>query len=132
MPFTDDQRSGLPRSVFAAAWISEARSGRSASSRTSVTIALIRTPRAVQRPWLSAERAVDGDFVESVLENGELLIVELREEQLRDPAQVDGSGLGEARHAGVGQRDDDAACVRIGVGSPDEAFLDQPGDPPGH
>ena len=64
--------------------------------------ALIRTARAVQRPWLSAERAVDGDFVESGLENGELLIVELREEQFRDPAQVDGSGLGQARHAGVG------------------------------
>jgi hypothetical protein len=34
---------------------------------------------------------------------------------------VDGSGLGEARHAGVGQRDDDTTSVRIGVGSPDEA-----------
>src|SRR2546429_6501805 len=80
----------------------------------------------------SAERAVDGDLVESVLEDGELLIVELREEQVRDPAQVDRSGLGEARNAGVGQRDDDTASVRIGVGSPGEAFIDQPGYTPGH
>src|SRR5712691_11097992 len=80
----------------------------------------------------SAERAVDGDLVESVLKEGELLIVELRDEHFRDPAQVDRSGLSEARYAGVGQRDDDTACVRIGVGSPDEAFLDQPGHPPGH
>jgi len=56
----------------------------------------------------------------------------LREEQFRDPAKVDASGLGEARHAGVGQRDHDTACVCIGVGSPDEAFLDQPGYAPGH
>src|SRR5207249_6097155 len=80
----------------------------------------------------SAERAVDGDLVQSVLENGELLLVELRGEQFRDPAEVDRSGLGEARHAGVGQRDDDTACVGIGVGSPDEPFLDQPGYTPGH
>jgi hypothetical protein len=37
----------------------------------------------------------------------------LRDEQLRDSAQVDRSGLGEALHAGVGQRDDDTACVRV-------------------
>src|SRR6266545_7400972 len=80
----------------------------------------------------SAERAVDGDLVESVLEDGELVIVELREEQVRDPAQMDRSSLGEARYAGVGQRDDDTASVRIGVGSLDEAFLDQPGYAPGH
>src|SRR5881396_2144478 len=80
----------------------------------------------------SAKSAVCDDLVQSALENGELLIVELRDEQFRDPAQVDRSGLGEARQAGVGQRDDDTACVRIGVGPPDEAFLDQPGHPPGH
>src|SRR3989454_9241839 len=80
----------------------------------------------------SAERAVDGDLVESVLEDVELLIVELREEQVRDPAQVDRSSLGEARYAGVGQGDDDTASVCIGVCSPDEAFFDQPGHTPGH
>src|SRR5438105_8663890 len=89
-------------------------------------------PTASERPRLSAKRAVDGDLVQSVLEHGELLLVELRDEQFRDPAQVDGNGLGEARYAGVGQRDDDTACVCIGVGSPDEAFLDQPGYTPGH
>src|SRR5436190_7241268 len=36
-----------------------------------------------------AKRAVDGDLVESVLENGELLLVELRDEQVGHPAQVD-------------------------------------------
>jgi hypothetical protein len=41
----------------------------------------------------SAKRAVDGDLVQSVLENGELLIVELRDEQFRDPAQMDGSAV---------------------------------------
>jgi len=56
----------------------------------------------------------------------------LGDEQFRDPAQVHRGGLGEACHAGVGQRDDDTACVRIGVGSLDEAFLDQPGDTSGH
>src|SRR2546423_7720787 len=80
----------------------------------------------------SAERTVDGDLVESVLEDGELLIVELREEQIRDPAQVDRSSLGEARCAHVGQGDDDTTSVRIGAGSLDEALLDQPGHTPGH
>jgi len=44
---------------------------------------------------------------------------------------VDRSGFGESRYAGVGQRDDDTARVRIGVGSLDETFLDQPGYTPG-
>jgi hypothetical protein len=35
------------------------------------------------RPRLP-KRAVDGDLVESVLESGELLVVELRDEQFRD------------------------------------------------
>src|SRR2546428_11411258 len=43
-----------------------------------------------------AKRAVDGDFVQSALEHGELLLVEVRDEQFRDPAQVDRSGLGQA------------------------------------
>src|SRR5437764_11630064 len=34
------------------------------------------------RPRLSAKRAVDGDLVQSVLEDGELRLVELRHEQL--------------------------------------------------
>src|SRR4051812_15925469 len=105
--------------------IRSASGGPGASSTTARMV-------AVMGPRLSAKRAVDGDLGQSVLENGELLIVELREEQFRDPAQVDRSGFGEARHAGVGQGYDDTACVRIGVGSPDETFLDQPGHPAGH
>jgi hypothetical protein len=81
----------------------------------------------------SAKRAVVvDDLVQSALENGELLIIELRDEPFRDAAQVDRSGLGQARHAGVGQRDDDGACVPIGVRPPNESFIDQPGDTPGH
>ena len=82
---------------------------------------------------LSTKRAVvDDDLAQSALENRELLIIELRDEQFRDAAQVDRSGLGQARHAGVGQCDDDGACVTIGVRSPDESFIDQAGDTPGH
>jgi hypothetical protein len=61
-----------------------------------------------------------------------LLIVELRDEQSRDAAQVDRSSLGEACQARVGQRDDDTASVSVGVRSSDEAFLDQAGDTAGH
>src|SRR5205085_11521238 len=84
------------------------------------------------RVRLSAKRAVDGDLVQNFLENGQLVLVEFGDEQFRDPAQVHAGGLGEARHAGVGQLDDHTAPVRIGVGAPDEAFLDQPGHTPGH
>jgi len=80
----------------------------------------------------SAERAVDGDLVESIFEDGELVIVESGDEPFRDPAQVDRGGLGEARYAGVGQADDDTTSVRVRVRSLDEAFLDQPGYAPGH
>src|SRR5437763_9761927 len=104
-------------------------------TRTSVS----RGRRLIRVSWVggrsaeaSAERAIDTDLVQGPLEDGELLIVELCEEQLRDPAQVNRSSLGEARYARVGQGDDDTASVRIGVGSPDEAFLDQPGHTPGH
>src|SRR2546429_9810218 len=88
--------------------------------------------RQTSRTSRSAESALDRDLVESLLEDGELVIVELREEQVRDPAQVDRSSLGEARYAGVGECDDDTTSVSIGVGSPDEAFFDQPGHTPGH
>ena len=42
-------------------------------------------------------------------------IVELRDEQSRHSAQVDGRGLGQAGHAGVGECDHDATCVCIGA-----------------
>jgi hypothetical protein len=40
---------------------------------------------------VSAKRAVDNDLVQSALEEGELLIIELGDEQLGDPAGVDGA-----------------------------------------
>jgi hypothetical protein len=93
---------------------------------------LARGAERLLRVPLSAKRAVDDDLVEGSLERGELLIVELRDKQLSNAAQVDRSGLGEPGHPGVGQRDDDGARVRIGVLSPDEPFTDQPGDTAGH
>src|SRR5881397_50623 len=43
--------------------------------------------------WISAKGAVDNDLVQSALEEGELLIIEPGDEQLRDPADMDGRGL---------------------------------------
>jgi hypothetical protein len=40
--------------------------------------------------WVSAKGAVDDDLVKSAFEEGELLIIELGDEQLGDPAGVDG------------------------------------------
>ena len=82
--------------------------------------------------WRSPELAVDDDLIQSALESGELLIIELSDEEFGDGSQMDRSGLGEACHAGVSQRDDNAACVRIGIGSADAAFPDQAGDTAGH
>ena len=56
------------------------------------------------RAWVSAKGAVDNDLVQSALEEGELLIIELGDEQLRDPAGVDGRGLGEAGDARLRER----------------------------
>ena len=42
---------------------------------------------------VSAEGAVDDDLVQGALEEGELLIIELGDEQLRDPAGMDGRGF---------------------------------------
>ena len=49
--------------------------------------------------WVSAEGAVDNDLVQGALEEGQLLIIELGDEQLRDPAGVDGRRLTEAGDA---------------------------------
>jgi hypothetical protein len=57
------------------------RPGREARARASS-----RSAKKGLRPRLSAKRAVDGDLVESVLEDGELLLVEWGDEQFRDPA----------------------------------------------
>jgi hypothetical protein len=92
----------------------------------------VATREAIALARISAERAVDDDFVESALEDGELLFIQLRDEHFRDGPEMDRSGLGEAGHSGVGQLNDDATSVRAGVRSPDEAFFDQPGDTPRH
>jgi hypothetical protein len=51
-------------------------------------------PPGVHALWVSAKGAVDNDLVQRALEDGELLIIELGDEQLRDPAGVDRRGLG--------------------------------------
>src|SRR5688572_13912680 len=83
-------------------------------------------------PALLAERAVDCDLAQGALEDLQLLIVELRDEQLRDTTRVDRRGLGQAGYARIGQRDHDATGVAVGAGSTDEALLYQPGDSAGH
>jgi hypothetical protein len=44
----------------------------------------------MQALWVSAKGAVDDELVQSAFEEGELLIIELGDEQLGDPAGVDG------------------------------------------
>jgi hypothetical protein len=44
--------------------------------------------------WVSAKGAVDDDLVQGAIEEVELLIIELGDEQLRDPARVDRDGFG--------------------------------------
>jgi hypothetical protein len=50
--------------------------------------------RGLARLWVSAEGAVDHDLVQSALEEGELMIIERVDEQVRDPACVDRRGFG--------------------------------------
>src|SRR5437879_5298033 len=60
---------------------------------------------------ISAKGAVDDDLVQSVLEEGELLIIELADEQLRDPADMDGRRLSQAGDARLGEGNDHATAV---------------------
>jgi predicted dehydrogenase len=55
-----------------------------------------------RKPRLSAKGAVDADLVQSALESGELLVIEFCDEQLRDAAHMDRSGLGDVREAVAG------------------------------
>ena len=80
----------------------------------------------------SAKGAVDDDLVQSALEERELLIIKLRNEQLRDPTGMDGRRLTETGEARVGEGHYDAAGVGTCLFSADEAFIDQPGDTTGH
>ncbi len=63
----------------------------------------------------SAERAVDGDFSQCGLENGEFLIVEPLDEQFRHTAEMDRHSFGHACDTGVGEGDNHAAPVLDGV-----------------
>src|SRR5437899_11101347 len=74
--------------------------------------------------WTLAKGAVDADLVQSALESGELLVVEFCDEQLRDAAHMNRSGLGEAGRAGIGQRHHDATPVGAGGASTNETLLD--------
>jgi hypothetical protein len=88
---------------------------------TDWTTSLERSPG--RRLGLSAKRAVNADFVQSALESGEFLIIELRDEQLRDTAHVNRSGVSQAGHAGVGERDHDATPVGAGGASINETLV---------
>src|SRR2546426_8975918 len=83
-------------------------------------------------PWLSPKRAIDGDLIHDALEDSQLSLIESRDKEIGDPAQVDRRRLGQAGHARIGQYDHDTASVCIGVGSTNEAFVNQPRDTASH
>src|SRR5215211_6399884 len=99
--------------------IRSAAGGPGASSTTARMVAVISPLR-----WLSAKRTFEADLVQSALEGGELLVIEFCDEQLGDAAHMNRSGLGEAGHAGVGQRDHDATPVGAGGTSTNETLID--------
>ena len=80
----------------------------------------------------SAERAVQGDLLQGALEDLEFIGLESAHEMPGDPAHVDRHGLGQARDPGIRQGNHDASGIGIGVGPPNQAFVDQPGDTAGH
>src|SRR5437763_8278234 len=82
--------------------------------------------------WLSAKRAVDADLVQTAFQGGELLVIEFCDEQLGDAAHMNRSGLAEAGHADVGERDQDSTPVGVGGASTNEALVNQAGDTAGH
>src|SRR6266852_5348588 len=71
----------------------------------------------------SPKRAIDGDLTHDGLEDSQLFLIESRDKEIGDPAQVDRRRLGQAGHARIGQYDDDTTSVCIGVGSTNEAFV---------
>jgi hypothetical protein len=80
----------------------------------------------------SAERAVDRNFVQGALENGELLIIEFGHEILTDPAGVGRHGLRQSCDATIRERNHDAPSVGAGVRSTNEAFINPSGDSASH
>jgi len=81
---------------------------------------------------LCGRRPADRDLVERALERGELLIVELRDEEFANPPRMHRGGLQQARQAIVRQRDDDPSTVDTSVDSTHETPIGQVGDSPGH
>src|SRR5258708_19264162 len=77
-----------------------------------------------------AERAVDDHLFQCALEHGELLVVQLRREQLGDCTQMDRYGLGHARHAGLRQRTHDTTSIALGGGPATQSPFHQPDDAP--
>ena len=80
----------------------------------------------------SPKRAIDGDLIHDALEDGQLFLIESRDEEIGDPPQVDRRRLGQPDHARLGQYDHDTTSVCIGVGSTDEAFVNKPRDTASH
>src|SRR2546427_2514159 len=74
----------------------------------------------------SPKRAIDGDLIHDALEDSQLFLVESRDKEIGDPAQVDRPRLGQAGHTHIGQYDDDTTSVCIGVCSTNEAFVYEP------
>src|ERR1700693_2353637 len=79
-----------------------------------------------------AKGAVEDDLGQGALENGELLVVQLSDEFIGNSAHVDRSCDGQTLQSGVCQLDHDTARVGIGVGTTNQAFVNEPGDAPGH
>jgi hypothetical protein len=65
-------------------------------------------------------------------ERGQLVIGELRHEQLTNAAQMDGRGLRQPSDTGRGEADNDAPTIRARVGSADQTLIDESIDPSGH
>src|SRR5438309_11397942 len=82
--------------------------------------------------WKLAKGAVEGDLGEGALENGELLVVQLREESFRNSAHVDRRCDGQPVQPGLCQLDHDTATVGIGVGTTHQTFVNEPADAPSH
>src|SRR5438046_5742957 len=82
----------------------------------------------IERIWLSPKRAIDGDLVHDALESSQLSLTEPRDKEIGDRAQVDRRRIGKAGHARIGQHDHDTPSVCIGIGSTNQAIVNQPRD----
>ena len=80
----------------------------------------------------SSKRAIDDDLIHDALEDSQLFWIESRDEEIGDPAQMDRRRLGQPGHARLGQYDHDTTSVCIGVGTTNEAFVNQPRDTASH